>query len=214
MIKRISIELREHAPFTAFGALTGILILILFHNISSKVSYDLFYIFHPLHVLLSALTTAAMYLRYKHKNGQKDINIFVLLIIGYVGSIGIATLSDSIMPYLGETLLNMPHRHVHIGFIEKWWLVNPLAFIGIAIAYFKPVTKFPHFGHVLLSTWASLFHFMMAMGGDFNWFICVIVFIFLFLAVWLPCCVSDIVFPLLFVREKNNPELKGHAHHH
>ena len=210
MLKRIITELREHAPFTAFGALTGILILILFHNISSGVSYDLFYIFHPLHVLFSALTTAAMYHRYK----QKRTNLFLLLIIGYVGSVGIATLSDSIVPYLGETLLDMPHRHVHIGFIEKWWLVNPLAIIGIAFAYFKPLTKLPHFAHVLLSTWASLFHIMMAMGESINLFIYIIVFVFLFLAVWLPCCISDIVFPLLFVRGRDNLESKTHSHVH
>jgi hypothetical protein len=28
------------------------------------------------------------------------------------------------------------------------------------------------------------------------------IFVFLFLAVWLPCCVSDIVYPLLWVREE------------
>ena len=28
-------------------------------------------------------------------------------------------------------------------------------------------------------------------------------FFFLFLAVWVPCCVSDIVFPLLFKRKPN-----------
>ena len=210
MLKRIITELREHAPFTAFGALTGILILILFHNMSSGISYDLFYIFHPLHVLFSALTTAAMYHRYK----QKRTNLFLLLFIGYVGSVGIATLSDSIVPYLGETLLNMPHRHAHIGFIEKWWLVNPLAILGIAFAYLKPLTKLPHFTHVLLSTWASLFHIMMAMGESLNLFIYIIVFAFLFLAVWLPCCISDIVFPLLFVRGRDDPELKAHSHVH
>jgi hypothetical protein len=33
-----------------------------------------------------------------------------------------------------------------------------------------------------------------------NWVSCLTVFVFLFLAVWIPCCVSDIVFPLLFVK--------------
>jgi hypothetical protein len=30
-----------------------------------------------------------------------------------------------------------------------------------------------------------------------------IVLVFLFLAVLVPCCTSDIVFPLLFVKDKN-----------
>ena len=204
MFKRIIHELKHHAPFTAFGALTGIVIMIFFRNVPGEVSHSLFYIFHPFHVLLSALTTAAMYQRYKCRADKKKCSILLLLAIGYAGSIGIATLSDSIVPYIGEVWLNMPGRQVHIGFIEKWWLVNPLAVIGIAIAYFKPATKFSHYGHVLLSTWASLFHIMMAQGQGLNWIICAGVFIFLFLAVWIPCCISDIVFPLLFVKNKKS----------
>jgi hypothetical protein len=86
-----------------------------------------------------------------------------------------------------------------LGFIEKWWLVNPLAFLGITLAYFRPTTKISHAGHVLISTWASLFHIIMALEGKMDWMVFVVVFIFLFLAVWIPCCTSDIVFPLLFV---------------
>lgn len=101
-------------------------------------------------------------------------------------------------------MLDMPNRKIHIGFIEKWWLVNPLALLGVAIAYFRPRTKFPHAGHVLLSTWASLFHIMMAIGSDLNLFYYIAVFLFLFLAVWIPCCVSDIIFPLLFVKQEKH----------
>jgi hypothetical protein len=125
----------------------------------------------------------------------------MLFVIGYVGSVGIATISDSIIPYLGEILLKMPNRSMHLGFIEKWWLVNPLAVLGIIIAYFSPRTKFPHAGHVLISTWASLFHIIMAINRDLSLFSYLVIFLFLFLAVWLPCCISDFVFPLLFVKD-------------
>ncbi len=201
MFKQISVELRNHAPFTIFGAITGIVIIVLFQKASSRVSYNIFYILHPIHVILSALVTASMYQLHKCGRMRAKCNLLVLLIIGYVGSIGIATISDSLIPYLGEVLLKMPNRGIHIGFIEKWWLVNPLAILGVAIAYFRPMTKFPHSGHVLLSTWASLFHIIMALGGSLNWFSYIVIFAFLFLAVWIPCCVSDIVFPLLFVRK-------------
>ena len=207
IFRKISEELRSHAAFTIFGALTGILIIIFLRNLPPESSYRIFYIFHPVHVVLSALVTASMYQLHQCKRiSGKCIsgkcNFLILLLIGYAGSIGIATLSDSIMPYLSEVLLAMPHRHAHIGFIEKWWLVNPLAIIGVAIAYFKPRTKFPHYGHVLLSTWASLFHIMMARGDTMGGAVYIAVFFFLFLAVWLPCCISDIVFPLLFVKKK------------
>jgi len=200
MIKAILKELKEHAPFTAFGAISGILIMIFFRNIPAKAAYSIFYTLHPAHVLLSALVTASMYELHKCASTRSHCNILILLAIGFVGSIGIATLSDSIIPYAGEVLLNMPHRHVHIGFIEKWWLIIPLALVGIAIAYFKPSTKFPHYAHVFLSTWASLFHILMARGGDLHWSAYIAVFGFLFIAVWLPCCISDIIFPLLFVK--------------
>jgi hypothetical protein len=202
MFKKILEELKEHAPFTIFGAITGIIIMVFFRKLPSEISYKLFYTLHPIHVVLSALVTASMYERHKCGGFGKGCNLAVLLAIGYVGSIGIATISDSIIPYLGEVLLDMPHRHAHIGFIEEWWLINPLALLGIAIAYFRPTTKMPHYGHVLISTWASLFHILMADGKAMGWFSYIVIFFFLFIAVWAPCCISDIIFPLLFVKKR------------
>ena len=205
MLRRIANELREHVPFTTFGATTGVIIMVIivFGNVLpqvSQVSYPIFYILHPAHVVLSALVTTAMYKKYS--NGK----IWALILIGYFGSIGIATLSDSVIPYLGETLLGLPNKGIHIGFIEEWWIVNPAALIGIALGYWRPTTKFPHSGHVLISTWASLFHIIMALGETVNWITLMIIFFFLFLGVWIPCCLSDIVFPLLFVRKKLPPQ--------
>ncbi|MFH1617213.1 MAG: hypothetical protein ABIB65_01410, partial [Candidatus Margulisiibacteriota bacterium] len=182
----------------------GIVLMLLFYKVPEKTAYDVFYILHPMHVVLSALVTASMYYHYKCGKLKIKCNLFVLLLIGYVGSVGIATLSDSVIPYLGEWMLGLPNRGLHIGFIEEWWIVNPAAILGVVIAYFWPRTKFPHAGHVLLSTWASLFHIIMALGGIMSWYLGIAVFFFLFLAVWVPCCVSDIVFPLLFVGEHDH----------
>ncbi len=198
MLEYVAKELKNHAPFTIFGAITGILIMIFFYKIPFDISYNIFYILHPLHVLLSAVVTTSIYKLYK----KGKIRIFNIILIGYLGSVGIATLSDSIIPYVGEILLNLPDKGIHLGFIEEWYIVNPLAFLGIAIAYFIPNTKFPHFGHVLLSTWASLFHIIMALGGALNLFLSIVIFLFLFISVWIPCCTSDIVFPLLFTKKK------------
>ena len=200
MLKRILTELHHHAPFTAAGALSGIIFMYIFRNVPEHVSHELFYIFHPVHVLLSALATAGMYRRYTCPTDRRRCSLLLLLFIGYTGSIGIATLSDSIMPYVGEILLNLPHRAPHLGFIERWRLISTLAIVGIIIAYVNPSTKFPHSGHVLVSTWASLFHILMAMGENVTWYMYLAIFLFLFLAVWLPCCISDIIFPLLFIK--------------
>jgi len=203
MIKIILKELKHHAPFTLAGAVIGVIFALVFKGISYETSYNLFYIFHPLHVVLSALVTASMYKLHNQNPWKGWKGIAALLLIGYVGSVGIATLSDSIIPYIGEVFLKMPDREIHLGFIEKWWLINPLAILGVLWAYWKPTTKFPHSGHVLLSTWASLFHILMAKAGIISFTVALIIIPFLFIAVWVPCCVSDIVFPLLFVRKQN-----------
>jgi hypothetical protein len=200
-IKNIGVELKNHAPFTLFGALTGIVLMLLFRNLEHDTNQTMFYIFHPAHVLLSAMVTASMF--QLHTKRRKFI---VVLLIGFFGSLGIATVSDSLIPYIGEVLLGL-HAHSHIGFIEGWYLVIPAAVAGVLIAYLRPKTKFPHAGHVLLSTWASSFHILMALGSGISVLIWIVIFVFLFIAVWLPCCVSDIVFPLLFVKtEKQVPQ--------
>ena len=206
MLKHIASELKEHAPFTALGAVSGILIMliIIFANVPTQASHTAFHILHPLHVILSALVTTAMYNKYGHRK------IWAAVLIGYFGSVGIATISDAVIPYLGGALLGL-EIEFHIPFMETekmpfigiqtWILINSAALAGIIIGYLRPTTKIPHSGHVFLSTWASLFYFTAF--GVARWLpLLPLVFLFLFLAVWLPCCVSDIVFPLLFTRKK------------
>ncbi|MEA3489800.1 MAG: hypothetical protein U9R44_05635 [Candidatus Omnitrophota bacterium] len=200
-VKQIIIELEKHIPFTGVGVVTGIIFMILFRGISSNTACRMFHIFHPIHVFLSALVTASMLKVHRDESNSEKCNFLEILLIGIMGAVGIATLSDSVIPYVGEVLLHLPNRGVHIGFIEKWWLVFPCAILGITVAHFCPRTKFPHAGHVLLSTWASLFHIITALGQSLTWGIYVGIFVFLFLSVWLPCCVSDIVFPLVFVQK-------------
>lgn len=209
--KYIAYQLGRHAPFTATGAVTGIIIMaiLVLSHASAGFSNALFYTLHPIHVVLSALATTAMYRL--HGKGK----LWLVILIGYTGSIGIATLSDAVIPYLGGSLLNI-QMEFHVPFIEtskmpfigieKWMVVNSAAVIGIAIGYWKPTTRFPHAGHVLLSTWASLFNFTAF--GVANWVpLLHFIFLFLFLAVWIPCCLSDIVYPLVFIGG-------GHAHIH
>ena len=214
-LKQVLIELKAHSPFTMFGAFTGIILMLLFRNISHQASYRLFYIFHPAHVVLSAMVTASLF-----RLHEKTKGFLIVLIVGYVGSIGTATLSDSIIPFFGEDILgvvvptevavhshgheagtNQEHeKELHIGFIEEWYIVNPAALLGIVIAYFLPRTKLPHAFHILISTWASAAHIMMNTNQPMTAVLVTGIFIVLFIAVWLPCCFSDIVFPMLLVK--------------
>ncbi len=209
MLRRIVSELRHHITFTIVGAVSGVIIMlvIVLANVPSSVSQTIFYTLHPLHVVFSALATTAMYRKYT--NGK----FWAALLIGYTGSIGIASLSDAVIPYLGGSLLGL-EIEFHLPFIEagkipflgvtEWIVVNSAALAGIVIGYLRPATRLPHSGHVFLSTWASLFYFTAF--GVANWLpLLPFVFLFLLLAVWLPCCVSDIVFPLLFTGKKLQP---------
>jgi hypothetical protein len=223
-LANILAELKAHAPFTLFGALTGIAMMLLFRNLSGQTSYRLFYVFHPTHVVLSAIVTASLF-----RLHEKTKGFIIVLLVGYLGSIGTATLSDSIIPFFGESILGVAipteaHIHsdhppgglytdkatdeqekhyepkIHIGFIEEWYIVNPAAILGILIAYFLPRTKLPHAGHILISTWASAAHIMMNLHTQITILNAIGICIVLFIAVWLPCCFSDIVFPMLFVK--------------
>lgn len=231
-MRHIGVELKGHAPFTVAGALAGIFFMLIFRDMSKPHASTLFSIFHPGHVVLSAMVTASMF--GMHRKGR---NFLLILVIGYAGSIGIATLSDSIVPYFGESILGLhtpshaelhgtgeqghqeqqeEHR-VYLGFIEDWYIVNPAAVLGVLIAYFLPRTKFPHAFHVLISTWASSAHILMNTQAEFTSGVIGGVFVILFIAVWLPCCISDIVFPLLFVKSDltlvESCVCKVHAHH-
>lgn len=238
-------ELRAHAPFTMVGAVTGILAMLLFAKASPQVSQRLFQVFHPAHVVLSAIVTASLFRLHESKR-----SFWVVLVVGYIGAVGVATLSDSVLPYLGEDLLGVAvpthaslhehgsdgtveatheheaeadhaheahehegEPHLYLGFIEDWYLVNPAALLGIVIAWFWPQTKFPHAGHILISTWASSFHVLMNTHRELTPMLFLGIFVVLFIAVWLPCCVSDIVFPMFFVR---SPHLRSGCccHHH
>jgi len=242
--KHILAELKGHAPFTLFGAGLGIVFMLIFKNLGHIGSYRLFSIFHPFHVILSAVVTASMFRLHTEKK-----RFLLVLIVGYVGSVGIATLSDIVIPHIGSKILGLDvpthaemhhhkqerdehseehihtdkqqhhQEHIHLGFIEEWYIVNPAAILGVLIAYFLPRTRFPHTGHILVSTWASSSYLLMNLESEITVLAVVGMFVTLFFAVWLPCCISDIVFPLLFV--KSDLKLTGpclvhglHSHPH
>lgn len=198
MGKRIARELKEHMPFTALGALAGILVMatVVLTNVPHHVSHTVFHTLHPVHVLLSALVTTAMYVRYK--KGK----IWAAILIGWTGAISIGTLSDAMIPYLGGRLLQA-QMEFHVPFMEHWW-ISLVALAGAGIGCWRQTTRIPHFGHVLVSTWASLFY--ITAFGTAEWIpLLPFIFLILFIAVWIPCCLSDIAYPLLFVRKEPDP---------
>lgn len=271
LVKSVSHELKHHAPYTLLGAILGVLFMFIFRN-REKAGEYMFLVAHPGHILLSAMATAAMF---KTRGSAK--NFLLILIIGWVGAIGISTLSDVLIPFAGTEMfsLNVPthsavmhgpheqeheHQHgpaehvtnehpehnhahetydhncnghshehhehtdtcshahdhehggVHLPFIHHWYIVNPAAFLGVLIAYFWPATKISHGLHILISTWASSAFIIKTSDVHIGAAIFAGLVIVLFIAVWVPCCLSDIVFPMLLVKTKNGNSEQGHEH--
>jgi hypothetical protein len=207
-------ELKHHGPFTFLGALMGVALVFTLQRLapellSTERAAALFEFSHPLHVVLSALVTAALYKNYRVKPKHSKIGMLAVVLVGYVGSIGIATLSDCLVPYWGERLMGMEHAHAHIGIVEMPVIINLAALLGIGAAFFSSQTHFPHGGHVLLSTAASLFHILRVQQTAFTPFEAVLVAVFLFVAVWIPCCLSDIIFPLVFTKNSKAGKIEG-----
>ena len=196
-LKHISRELRRHAPFTALGALIGTVVMAIVFavGLAQSASEDIFHILHPAHLLLSAIVTSAVY--------RQHGNIWVALVIGFIGSVGICSISDIALPHMGGVLLGA-EMHLHVCILEHPWLVVSFALLGAVIgALTRRWTRYPHAAHVLISTMASLFY--LVAFGIVDWALRLpLVFVVLFIAVWLPCCASDIIFPHLFTKGKHH----------
>ena len=203
-------EFKHHGPYTFSGAFLGVVIVFALQalapgTLGTHSAEMVFEITHPLHVVLSAMVTAALYKNYQGRPNHAKGALLAFILIGYFGSIGIATLSDCLVPYWAELLIGMHHAHAHLGIVEMPIVINLSALVGIAIAFFLRNTHFPHGGHVMLSTAASLAHIVQAADGEpFTLVRGIFVVLFLFLAVWVPCCLSDIAFPMAFAHAKHS----------
>ena len=204
-IKHILIELREHLPYSIFSVASGMIILGLLtfgseifgaKNISVP-SRGLFHIFHPVHLLFSATATTAMFWRHEKK-------IFKAIIIGFIGAVGICGISDIFIPYIAGFLLGVK-MHLHICIIEHPGLILPFVIAGIFTGLIVPnatqkSTIFSHTAHILISSIASILYLISF--GLVDWIhVAGMVFIYMVLAVIIPCCASDIVFPLLLTKK-------------
>ena len=181
----------------------------------SGVFSDIFHVFHPIHVLFSATATTAMFRRY-------DKKIYKAAIVGAAGALGVCAISDIFFPYIGG-LVSGVEMDLHVCLVENPMTIIPFAVFGIVVGLFaadvfaeRKSTIFSHSGHIFISTMASLLYltaygFSDWMGEMFA------VFLILILAVFIPCCISDIIFPLLFVNPKNAPGCAcspEQEHHH
>jgi len=194
-------ELREHLPYTIFSVAIGIAVLGVFTFMAKLLeadiiepSHGLYHVFHPLHILFSAAATTAMFWRHSKK-------LFNAIIIGFIGAVGVCGISDIFMPYISGYLLGVEKMHLHICIIEHFMVILPFVIIGIILGLLvspntHKSTIFSHSGHVLTSSMASILY--LVSYGLTEWIHVIgMLFFYMVLAVIIPCCASDIVFPVL-----------------
>ncbi len=215
------VELRDHLPFSVTAVAIGLIVAgaicimgfagqepgltpseadILAHprepagNGESGAALLFFHLFHPAHMFFSAAATAAMFCRYERK-------IIKAIVIGLIGAIGVCGISDIVIPHASLLILGQKPAW-HICVVEHPDLVLPFAAIGVMVAVAASggvirSTIISHSLHVFASTMASIFY-MVGPLGMVAWIgVLGKVFLFVVLAVMVPCCLSDIVFPLL-----------------
>ena len=228
-------ELREHTPFSVSAVAIGLIVAGTIcvlgsqtHGVdgvvseSARAGHDhaghdcqptfaqlFFHLFHPAHMLFSAAATTAMFVRYERK-------IAKAILVGLVGAIGVCGVSDIVVPHLSLMILGTKAPW-HICVLEHPGLVLPFAGVGVVIGITSAIgvsksTLISHSLHVLVSTMASIFYMVRPLGlvawiDDLGKML-----MFVIVAVMVPCCVSDIVFPMLMThvdRDKYHADLHG-----
>jgi len=215
-LRHLRQELLSHLPFSIFSTIGGMVVVAVLTFLGEPLYKenlpgafrDLFHIFHPVHMLFSATATTAMFWQYERR-------WIKALVVGLAGAILICGASDILIPYASGLILGAKMQP-HICIIEHPGLVLPFALVGVAAGFLASghivrATVFSHSAHVLISSAASLLY-LVSFGLEHwidraGW-----VFILVVVAVMIPCCFSDIVFPLLAVTRKGETPPDGHPH--
>ena len=211
-LKHVLFELKEHLPFTVFSAIMAMIVVgglmaisfTLKEDIIQRRSQNLFHIFHPVHILLSATATSAMFWRHEKR-------VIKVAIIGFSGSIITCGISDVIIPFCSGMILKN-NLEFHLCISDHPLMILPFVTIGIfvgiiAMEKVEKTTCYSHSGHVFVSSMASILYLIAF--GLVDWVNHVgSVFIIIIFAVIIPCCTSDIIFPLLFTKKSVNCRIK------
>lgn len=196
MLKEITHELKEHVPFTALATIIGTIISLLILKLNFITSIvPIFYIFHPIHLFFSTLVSTAIIYNYKKK-------ILFSIIAGGLISLIIGSLSDVIFPYLGALIFKIPISF-NLPEIKIPFIIFPVIIFGAIIGIISKKTKFPHFIHVFISVFASLFY-MFAYSSNWNLINLILIVIITTISVVIPCCLGDIVLPIIINNKIKN----------
>jgi hypothetical protein len=200
-------EIMCHLPLAIFSVAFSMIVLSFLSYFdgsgsNSAGAHRLFHNFHFLHLLFAGTGTVLTFRRYSRK-------IVMGIFVGYLIPFVFCTLSDAILPYLGGELLGVD-MHFHWCFISHIKNVLPFLLVGMLNGWVMSghsinkqlfYSQGFHFLHIFISSMASILY--LVSFGFSSWYKQMgIVFIFLILAVLIPCTLSDIVVPVLFAKKK------------
>lgn len=197
-------ELKHHLPFTlAVSLIAGVLVALafVFDMGANAILVDAFDMIHPLHIFVSAAATAGIFRKYKK-------SVIGAGVIGILGAISIGTISDVLLPWIAGNLFSL-ETSLHVPLFEFPSLILGVAALGSLFGIYIGMFKLNHTLHVFFSVLASLFY-LLAFSADIGAWAILANSLIVFLVVFIPCCVSDIIFPLFFI--KKSCKLCGHWH--
>lgn len=211
-------ELACHLPYAIFSVAFSLIVLSFLVYVSflnnapnatiCRGSNALFHSFHFMHIVFAATGTLITYYRFSK-------NVLNGLIVGLFSASFFCTISDVFLPYLGGRLLGVPMT-LHICFFSELHNILPFLVVGLFNGFVMSrheasqqgtFSIFSHFVHILISSFASMFY--LVSHGCTDWYLNIgFVFLFLVIAVVIPCTLSDVVVPMIFAQAD-----KKHAKH-
>ena len=200
-------ELREHLPFTLVVSLLAGVLVALGYVFGRVPSEGLFEIVHPLHVLVSAAATAGIFIKYKPGFARSGCGgmrawgyrkVLEAVFVGVVGAILIGSISDVLLPFLAGSIFSLG-TVFHLPVFENPVLILGSAVVGSLFGLCFGLFRLNHLLHVFLSVFASLFY-LLAFSAEVSAWVILGFSVIVFFVVFIPCCISDIVFPLIFVK--------------
>ena len=216
-LQLLTTELTCHFPYAVFSVALSLISAAILGYFSfgaqpqtvESGSLVLFHTLHFMHIVFASTGTVLTFFRFS-KNIVKGV------IIGAISSVFFCILSDVIMPYIVGECMGVT-MDFHICFITEWQNVVP--FLGMGLFNGWVLSKhgvgqgsfysiWSHFMHIFVSSLASMLYIIS--HGMHDWHAHMgILFMFLVLAVVVPCTMSDVVVPIYFSQE-NTQDHENH----
>ncbi len=203
-----------HFPYAILSVALSIVclsIIMVTQGSSGETAHHAHRLFHTLHLMhiLFAGTGVVLTFRMYSKSISKTIAI------GLIVPTLFCTLSDVIMPYLGGLMLQLPMK-LHWCLISHTGTVVTFLFAGLINGFvlslhspdrYGHYSIGSHFLHIFVSSLASTFYFV-AFGLEKWWHHLGFLFVFLVLAVVIPCTLADIVVPMFCGQRAQRHDIK------